>query len=442
MNIETTQRPVLSCFQFKLRMIPIQPQAPEMPSQLSLFYATSLEIYQVARWCRASPEHTLSDLPIVNDPKDLKLKDDGMALCLYDDTMKVWSTTRDWVSQWGELGQRITDALQKNPTIQDSWDQNLNHLNMGYESLQNFREDMWVVDNGSIRPVPSPFMLTNSLDEEVKKMEAAYINLPCEESEETQPPQSPLTEVSDSATTPPLSPCSLFESPDSLCSPCFLPGLPFQSPFFLTFSPSPVPNQTISPCDVFSPLPQLGGESTDDTAMEVQTPPTPVVPSKSLPEMSDDCLDLSPLSPPDPPLPRSPSPPIAGPSRIPLKRSRWSEDESDDENDEFVPQARKRTCSIKRTKVIPSKRPSTKFEGKGTRCDLCGARLGRVTDLPRHKASCRSNPERAARTTPCEYCGKLLPVRADAVKRHLASKTCLSKRNGKGDDEDPYLSES
>ena len=34
-----------------------------------------------------------------------------------------------------------------------------------------------------------------------------------------------------------------------------------------------------------------------------------------------------------------------------------------------------------------------------------------------------------------------LIVRPDAVKRHLESKTCISKRK-KGDDEDPYLSES
>lgn len=49
----------LNDFQYKLRVIPLQPQVPEIPRQLSLFYATSLEIYQVARWCRASPENTL-----------------------------------------------------------------------------------------------------------------------------------------------------------------------------------------------------------------------------------------------------------------------------------------------------------------------------------------------------------------------------------------------
>lgn len=111
------------------------------------------------------------------------LKDDGMALCvskiffpsmtwalisrqLYDDTMKVWSTVRDWAPQWGEVGQRIADAIEKNPTIQTSWDKSINHLNTGYESLKNFREDMWVNDNGSVRPVSSPFMLTGSIDEE------------------------------------------------------------------------------------------------------------------------------------------------------------------------------------------------------------------------------------------------------------------------------------
>ena len=54
-----TARQSLSDFQFKLRVIPLRPQAPEQPAQLSLFYATSLEIHQVASWCRASPENTL-----------------------------------------------------------------------------------------------------------------------------------------------------------------------------------------------------------------------------------------------------------------------------------------------------------------------------------------------------------------------------------------------
>ena len=63
----------LSNFQFKLSVVPLQPQTPEHPSQLTLFRATSLEIHQVARWCRASPENTLryvsdyrgSDQPLI-----------------------------------------------------------------------------------------------------------------------------------------------------------------------------------------------------------------------------------------------------------------------------------------------------------------------------------------------------------------------------------------
>lgn len=204
MDIVATRPSALSDFQFKLHIIPLHPQTPEMPSQLSLFYATSLEISQIARWCRASPEHTLrcapdhhhrgspldsvlSDLPVVSDPKDFTLKDDGMALCVsrflfssltralksrqvYDDTMKVWSTVQGWVPQWGEVGQRVAEAIKRNPTIQATWDDNINHLNMGYESLKNFREDMWVNDNGSVRPVSSPLMLANTLDEEVKRV--------------------------------------------------------------------------------------------------------------------------------------------------------------------------------------------------------------------------------------------------------------------------------
>jgi hypothetical protein len=84
--------------------------------------------------------------------------------------MKVWSTVRNWVPQWGEVGQRIVDAIEKHPTIQTSWDKDINQLNMGHESLKNFREDMWVNDNGSIRPVQSPFMLANTLEEEVKRV--------------------------------------------------------------------------------------------------------------------------------------------------------------------------------------------------------------------------------------------------------------------------------
>ena len=82
--------------------------------------------------------------------------------------MKVWSTVRDWVPQWGEVGQRIADAIEKNPTIQSSWD--INYLSLGPEGLRNFREDLWVNENGSIRPVPSPFMLGNSLEEAIKKV--------------------------------------------------------------------------------------------------------------------------------------------------------------------------------------------------------------------------------------------------------------------------------
>jgi len=90
--------------------------------------------------------------------------------------MKVWSTVRDWVPQWSEVGQRITDVIEKNPTIQGSWDEKVNHLNMGPESLQNFREDSWVDENGSVRPVSSPFMLTRSLDEEVKRVCSYSLN--------------------------------------------------------------------------------------------------------------------------------------------------------------------------------------------------------------------------------------------------------------------------
>jgi hypothetical protein len=89
---------------------------------------------------------------------------------VYDDTMKVWSTVQDWTPQWGEVGQRITDAIEKNPLIQASWNKDINQLNMGHESLVNFREDMWMNDNGSVRPVSSPFMLANTLDEEVKRV--------------------------------------------------------------------------------------------------------------------------------------------------------------------------------------------------------------------------------------------------------------------------------
>ena len=142
---------------------------------------------------------------------------------------------------------------------------------------------------------------------------------------------------------------------------------------------------------------------------QAQVPPAPVVPIRSLPEAPDEDAETAPLSLPNTPSFRSPSPLVGGSSSSPLKRSRWIEDESGDESEEFTPQARKRTRAAKRSNVGPLKRASSKFEGKGTRCDLCGMHLGRVTDLPRHKASCKSNPERTTRKTPCDICGKLLP---------------------------------
>lgn len=86
--------------------------------------------------------------------------------------MKLWSTVEDWIPQWSEMGKRIASAIENNPTIQASWDKSVNikDLNMGRESLHNFREDMWVEANGSVRPVSSPFMLANTLDEEVKRV--------------------------------------------------------------------------------------------------------------------------------------------------------------------------------------------------------------------------------------------------------------------------------
>jgi len=178
-------------------------------------------------------------------------------------------------------------------------------------------------------------------------------------------------------------------------------------------------------------------DSADDVTMEeAQVPPAPVVTTRSLPETPDECDETDRFSPPNPPYS-----PVAGPSSSPLKRSRWFKEESGDESDEFTPQARKKTRAGKRPKTSPPKRAGSRFEGKGAKCDLCGMHLGRVTDLPRHKASCKSNPERETRKTPCKVCGKLLPVRPDAIKRHLTSKTCRAKWK-KGDDEDPYLSES
>lgn len=395
-----------------------------MPSQLSLFYATSLEISQIASWVRASPENTLSGLPIVNDPGELTLKDDGMALCLYDDTMKMWSTVGDWIPQWREMGQRITEALEKYPTIQTSWDKDVNHLNMGSESLQNFREDMWVEENGSVRPIPSPFILAHNLDEEVKRLEAAYINLPCDEDDDEarRLPYSPLSTVSDSVTTPPLSPCSPFESPDSLFSPFCLPCSPLQ---------------TVSPYEIFNPLPQEGDYRANASVMEEhQAPATPTILAQPLPEeLVDARAEASPTPSVAPPFP------VAGPSTSPLKRPRWSGDESGDETDDFAPQRQKKTRTKKRSKTRTINPASPKVGGKGVDCDLCGKHLGRVTDLPRHMVSCEENPERATRQTPCEICGKLLPVRADAIKRHLASKTCRAKRKKSGD-EHPHLPES
>lgn len=349
--------------------------------------------------------------------------------------MKMWSTVSDWIPQWSEMGKRIADVIEKNPTIKSSWDRNINHLNMGYESLQNFREDMWVEDNGSVRPVSSPFMLVNTLDEEVKKvwtycpcskqifmvtqLEAAYINLPYDDDEEeAQLPDSPLSNTSDSVTTPPLSPSSPFESPDFFCcSPSFLPGSPLETPFHLTPGLPPSIHQTISPFEIFSPLPQMAEDAADDAVVEeIRAPPAPVAQTLCLPEeIPDEYIETTPLASQNSLPSRSPSPPVAGPSKSPLKRSRWSEGESEDESDEFIPQTRKKTRAGKLSKAGGVKRTSGKFEGKGTMCNLCGVRLGRATDLPRHKASCKSNPGRATREIPCEICGKLLPGKFNLV---------------------------
>ena len=241
-----------------------------------------------------------------------------------------------------------------------------------------------------------------------EQLEAQYINLPCDEEEgEDQLPYSPL---SNPATTPPLSPCSQLWSPESLSSPCFLPGSPpFQSPFLSTLPLSWSAHRTISPYEIFSPLPPVEEDSPNDATMEeVLVPPTPIVPTQSLPETPDRFLKSIPPSLPNPPPSRSPSPPVAGPSSSPLKRSRWFKDESGDES-EFTPQVRKKTRAGKRSKPGSLKRAGPKFEGRGTVCDLCGMHLGRVTDLPRHKVSCKFNPERVTRQTPCEICGKPLP---------------------------------
>lgn len=238
-------------------------------------------------------------------------------------------------------------------------------------------------------------------------MEAEFINLPCDGDEaEAQLPYSPFSNLSDPATTPPLSPCSQFGSPESLASPSFLPGLAIQSPFLLTLPLSLSVQQTISPYEIFSPLPLVEDSMNDATMEEVQVPPTPVVPTRSLSEIPS---EITPLYLPNPSPSRPPSPPVAGPSSSPLKRSRWFKDESGDESDEFTPQVRKKTRAGRRSGTGSLKRVSPGFGGKGTKCDLCGMHLGRVTDLPRHKASCKANPERVTRKTPCEVCGKLLP---------------------------------
>lgn len=228
-------------------------------------------------------------------------------------------------------------------------------------------------------------------------MEAEFINLPYNsDEEELQVPYSPLSDISDAVSTPPL-------SPDSIGSPCGLPGFSFEleSPFSSTSPLSLSGCRTVSPYEIFSPLPQV--EDWNDIAMRPEAPPTPVVSTKPLPEPDT----TSPYSPD--PLPfRSPSPPVASPSRSSaLKRPRRFKDESGDESDDFVPEKRKPARLGKRTKASSLKR--AKLENRGAKCDLCGNTLGRATDLPRHKASCKANPERAIRTTPCEICRKPLP---------------------------------
>lgn len=81
--------------------------------------------------------------------------------------MKVWSTTRDWALQWVEVGRRIADAIEKNPTIQSPLDENMNYLDVGHGGFHNF-EGEFVEENRTVPSYLSPFMLTN-LDEEVMK---------------------------------------------------------------------------------------------------------------------------------------------------------------------------------------------------------------------------------------------------------------------------------
>ena len=202
-------------------------------------------------------------------------------------------------------------------------------------------------------------------------------------------------------TTPPLSPCTASSSPDSVDSPFHLPTS-LETPFLFSFSLS-LGRQTVSPYEIFSPLPQVD-DSVGDVAME-ESPPAPAVPTKSLPELLNACSDATLPSSPSPPPSPPQSPPVAGPSRSAPKRLRWSKDGSDNESDDFTPQKRKPAHPGRRPKGGSTKRTSD----KGTKCDLCGERLGRVTDLPRHKASCKKNPGRVMRKTPCEFCGKPLP---------------------------------
>jgi len=219
-------------------------------------------------------------------------------------------------------------------------------------------------------------------------------------------PQSPSSSVSDTASTPPLSPCTPFLSPESIGSPYGIPDSPeLESPFLLTLPLSLGGHRTISPHEIFSPLPYV--EELSSAVVEPEAPSAPIVSTQPLP-LLDMFSDATPLTSADPPPFRPSSPPVAGPStskRSVLKRQRWSEDESD----EFTPERREAARPGKRMKVGSFKRIGAKLEGKGAKCDLCGKHLGRVTDLPRHKASCEANPERATRETPCKFCRKLLP---------------------------------
>ena len=240
-------------------------------------------------------------------------------------------------------------------------------------------------------------------------MAAQYINIPHDEDEEDpQVVHSPFSSVSETVSTPPLSPCTPFLSPDSIDSHYGLPGSPeFRSPFLLDLPLSLSGRQTVSPHEIFSPLPYV--EELSIAVVEPEAPPAPVVPTQPLPLLDTYSDPTPPTSPVPPPFRPSP-PPVPGPStlkRSVLKRQRWSDNEGD-ESDEFTPERRKVARPSKRMKS-GSQRAGARPEGKGAKCDLCGKRLGRATDIPRHKASCDSNPERATRETPCKICGKLLP---------------------------------